>query len=130
MTGEQAKLMYQIAKHFGVRASAEELFESNQLVVTIFTSDDLLIYTVPSAAIGLELYFDGEATGITDIAYQSLLRFNELLDRLGASISYCGHDEAIKPILKQLGYKESNSSPAASMWRMFNIEKFKTYNGL
>ncbi len=106
MTGEQAKLMYRIAKHFDARVSAEELFESNQFAVTIFLSDALVIYTVPSATIGLELHFDGEVTGVTDIAYQSLLRFNELLDSLGAPVSYCGHDEAIKPILKQLGYKE------------------------
>ena len=98
--------------------------------LAIFLSDALVIYTVPSATIGLELHFDGEVTGVTDIAYQSLLRFNELLDNLGAPVSYCGHDEAIKPILKQLGYKESDSSPVASMWRMFNIEKFKNYNGL
>lgn len=130
MTGEQAKLMYRIAKHFDARVSAEELFESNQFAVTIFLSDVLVIYTVPSATIGLELHFDGEVTGVTDIAYQSLLRFNDLLDSLGTPVSYYGHDEAIKPILKQLGYKESDSSPVASMWRMFNIENFKNYNGL
>lgn len=130
MTGEQAKLMYQIAKYFGARVSAEDLFESNQLAVTIFISDTLVIYTVPSDTLGLELHFDGETAGIMDIAYQGLLRFNELLDRLGTPVSYCGHDEAIKQVLKELGYKESNSSPVASMWRMFNIEKFKTYNGL
>ncbi len=36
MTGEQAKLMYRIAKHFDARVSAEELFESNQFAGIFF----------------------------------------------------------------------------------------------